>query len=157
MKKAALVIMIMCVLMSIQNTDIVALTDGEGIIFLKLKPGTPPNYFNQLYTQINADSLGYYESIGVFKVSVTDSVSEKTIILNEDSLVEFAQQSRHYLPASCELNFTPDDPHYEPDPNGVQKNLVRMSFPAAWECSHGEGVVIGFIDTGIKINHIASG
>jgi len=154
MKRLALVVLIVCALMSVQNTDIAALTDGEGDIIIKLKPGTPPNYINSLCQEYDATKVDSIMSLEIYLLHVNQDASKKTIEIHNDTAVQYAQQNCLAKISSCELWNEPNDQKYDPVfPGGRQWNLGLMSFPAAWECSHGEGVVVGIIDEGIKLNH----
>jgi hypothetical protein len=96
MKKLMMVLGIVAAPLFVFGTSAVAVTDGEGDILVKLIPGRPPDYINQLCEQLGATITGYWESVDIYKISVSDSVSYKTILLNSDALVDYAQEPRHY-------------------------------------------------------------
>lgn len=132
-----------------------AITDGEGDIIIKLTEGTPLSSIDDLCQEYEAVKIDSIVSANIFLIHVEQSVSGKTILINNESIVEYASQPIMITYPSCDKNGDPNDPLYDPTwPNGAQWDLGVMSFPDAWTCSHGEGIVIGIIDEGIKVNHL---
>lgn len=141
----------------IVGTNASALTDGEGDIFVKLNPGTPPSYIDDLCQQYSAENSGYINAIDVYILHVSLNVSDVTININSDPLVNYAQQPRLYFAANCDLPNQPNDYYYNITDPDWQWSLKIMDFENAWACSHGgEGgdeVIVRIIDTGVKLNH----
>jgi hypothetical protein len=148
MKKLTMVLGIVAASLFVFATSALAITDGAGDILVRLNPGRPPDYIDQLCAQLGATVTGYMESIDIYKISVSDSVSYKTILLNQDPLVDFAQEPRHYFYPDCNLPYEPDDPWF-----GYQWHLEKTRVDTAWTCSHAEGMIIAVLDNGVYLNH----
>jgi subtilisin family serine protease len=72
-----------------------------------------------------------------------DGIQEKAEELEEGKDVIAASPNYAY-----ELSSVPNDPLFN-----QQDNLSAIQAPRAWNYSHGEGVSIGFVDTGYDRNH----
>src|SRR3712207_185243 len=72
-----------------------------------------------------------------------DGIQEKAEELEEGKDVIAAGPNYAY-----ELSSVPNDPLFD-----QQDNLPAIQAPRAWNYSHGEGVSIGFVDTGYDRNH----
>ncbi len=72
-----------------------------------------------------------------------DGIQEKAEELEEGKDVIAAGPNYAY-----KLSSVPDDPLFD-----QQDNLSAIQAPRAWNYSHGEGVSIGFVDTGYDRNH----
>jgi thermitase len=71
------------------------------------------------------------------------AIKEKAKEIEEEKDVRTAGPNYAY-----DLSFVPDDPFFE-----QQYNLYRIRARGAWEYSRGEGVTIGFVDTGYYAAH----
>ena len=94
--------------------------------------------------------------VGVMTVKVPAGTSFRRFAANlrrDRAVRRVERESRH------ELRFVPSDPAFEDQdplaPRGVpfQWYLTRQGFPAAWDLSRGQGVLVGIIDSGIDSSH----
>ncbi len=67
---------------------------------------------------------------------------------DEDALLERIRKNPEVEAAEplmrYQASFTPNDPDY-----GKQWNLAQINMPKAWDVSHGKGVIVAVLDTGI--------
>jgi serine protease len=94
--------------------------------------------------------------IGVMTVEVPARVSFRAFAarLSRDPAVRRVERDSRHTP-----RFTPSDPAFAGQdplaPRGTpfQWYLTRQGFPAAWDLSRGQGVLVGIIDSGIDSAH----
>lgn len=136
-----------------------------GMIVVDFKDGTTKAQFDALETQWGVDleladqEEGVDSAITVGSFAGSEADEEALLAkIRQDPEVEAAEELMrfsipanenvvgvgHYTPARGPGGFVPNDPLFE-----KQWNLQLINMPKAWQTSHGKGVIVAVLDTGI--------
>ncbi|MFN8472657.1 MAG: S8 family serine peptidase [Anaerolineae bacterium] len=133
-----------------------------GRVLVKWRGGVDSDTIARINAQLGVQAVGEIDAIGI-QVVATSTTNIQPLVDAYTSLPEvgyaepdFIAQAIDPVPTEPELSAR-DDHGLDETPNdplaSQQYSLARMNLPAAWALSHGDGVVIAVLDTGVDFTH----
>ncbi|XSG86532.1 MAG: Ig-like domain-containing protein [Methylohalobius sp. ZOD2] len=112
---------------------------------IKPRAGLPESRLAQLLEKHGGKIRGRIQGIGVRIIDVPPQAEEALAkVLAKNPQIKFAEKDFLVEP----IGTIPNDPQYD-----NAWHLPKISAPSAWDWSHGDGVTVAVLDTGVDINH----